>query len=73
MYQRCWKCGRGGGNHDLVCPEVVPSNLTEYERGYNQGRSGKPRGSDVPAYRLGYRKGEAALEAAENGCNHATY
>jgi hypothetical protein len=51
----------------------MPANQAEYDRGYSHGRGGKDSESDSPVYRLGYLKGGAALEAAENGCDREVY
>ena len=73
MTQRCWKCGWNGIAHDPACPEVATEKRVEYDRGYKQGRAGKDSESDDPSYRLGYCKGESALEEAQNGCDRAAY
>lgn len=73
LSKHCWKCGWNGGGHDPVCPELIPANRADYDRGYSRGRAGKPKESDSPAYSLGWLKGESALEAAENGSDRPIY
>lgn len=74
----CRFCGcRGQGNvpgdrHALACPmfgkKLDTSKEVEWEAGWNHGRDGAEAMNPAqPVYMLGYRKGEAALEEAQNG------
>lgn len=73
MTKHCFTCGWNLGGHDPVCPEIVPTNRAEYDRGYRQGRAGKPEESGNTAYHLGWLKGEAALESYENSEDRVLY
>jgi hypothetical protein len=60
---------RSGRFKPVACAPI-PEKLALWDRGYKDGRGGKnPRPIDQnPVYVLGWVKGNAALEEAENGC-----
>ena len=70
---RCHYCGYDGGKHDVVCPESFTGDAKEQVRkewraGYDWGRLGNIKPTATSAtYSLGWLRGEAALEEAENG------
>lgn len=79
---RCQFCNRGTNDsrpptsHDPGCPftngKLDRSKEIAFDTGWKHGRSGqKPLNQEDPSYMLGFLRGEAALEAAENGCDRA--
>ncbi len=77
MNDRCYSCGQNGNTHDRACPKRADATTAEkadYSDGWDLGRSGKDMPSTAsPAFRLGYLKGESALEEAQNGCDREVY
>lgn len=63
--------------HNPACPlasgKLDESKKIAYDAGYNEGRAGKKCSSSDLAYRMGWGRGDSALEAAENGCDRAIY
>lgn len=69
---RCHYCRWGLGKHDPSCPASEPNDSVRrarWDRGQSDGRRGQPSASDDSTYSLGYSRGAAALEEAENGFN----
>lgn len=77
---RCGFCGHGTQDgkpptsHDVACPmasgRLDESKKTAHQAGWNQGRSGKKALiPDDPTYKLGWLRGDAALEEATSGCD----
>lgn len=74
---RCPYCKYAKGGHDPNCPHPSATldrprhttpQLEEWERGYRDGRSGKELDTALSAVcQMGWVRGTAALEEAENG------
>lgn len=65
---RCDYCRYEQPRHDPDCPEQVPANMSDWERGNSAGRAGRPHEvAPTKAYSLGHIRGTVALEEAENG------
>lgn len=75
--KRCEFCGWGHPSHDTACPlasgKLDESKKVAHSAGWNHGRHGytNPFNPNDPSYMLGFRRGESALESAENGCDRA--
>lgn len=80
---RCIYCNYGTKDnkpvsyHSDACPlasgQLDESKKIAFDAGYREGRAGRPRSNQEPDYRLGYLRGEAALESHENSCDRAIY
>ncbi len=66
MNVNCQFCdSREGEEHHKHCPTLAgPGEKETWERGYKNGRIGKPYGGYGPHYNLGYIRGKAELDAA---------
>ena len=66
---KCYHCSYLAGAHDPACPKL-PDNvesLSIWTDGWYEGRVGMPMTPDMgPAWKLGYLRGEIALEEAQN-------
>jgi len=58
----------GEGVFRPVARAPIPERMKEWQLGYDDGRSGKELNSTLsPVYQMGWVRGTAALEEAENG------
>lgn len=63
----CGDCGYYHGGHHEFCPTPNPKFRGRFAAGWSDGRSRKPLDEGKhPAYVLGWNRGDAAADEAEN-------
>lgn len=65
---RCKFCRYGNDRHAADCPRDTPGADERYDRGWLDGRQGRERANEDPAYIYGWLRGDIARDEAENGC-----
>jgi hypothetical protein len=68
---QCHLCHWYDDKHDENCPERVDPSLREaaratWDNGYDDGRNRRDAQSTDPTYIIGWVRGDAAADAAEN-------
>jgi hypothetical protein len=63
---RCHYCAWQNDSHDPDCPKQGSPEMEIWRRGYRAGRSGKEPDQTGKVYRMGWNRGNVALESFEN-------